>query len=245
MQQSIAESSFDAWIKYYRRDENTPNAVVSYYAKGSLVALALDLTLRSDGQSSLDDLMRSLWRRYGQTGVGVPEDGVLELVNELAGRDLSEFFARYVDGVEDPPLPELLARFGVASHLRAAVHDRDRGGRPADGVAPQCALGARVTIDQTLQHVVPGSGASRAGLSAGDALIAIDGIKASAESLAYILRRREPGDTLTVHAFRRDELLSFAVTLDAAPLDTAVLRLDPAAGTDCANRRTAWLGSAE
>ncbi|HEY5308192.1 MAG TPA: PDZ domain-containing protein, partial [Casimicrobiaceae bacterium] len=135
--------------------------------------------------------------------------------------------------------------FGVALHLRAAVHDRDRGGRPADGVAPQCALGARVTNDHTLQHVVPGSAASRAGLSAGDALIAIDGIKASAESLAYILKRREPGDTVTVHAFRRDELLPFAVTLDAAPLDTAVLRLNPAAGADSANRRTAWLGSAE
>jgi predicted metalloprotease with PDZ domain len=72
--QSLADSSFDAWIKFYRRDENTPNAVVSYYAKGALVALALDLTLRNAG-ASLDDLMRVLWQRYGETGTGVPEEG--------------------------------------------------------------------------------------------------------------------------------------------------------------------------
>ena len=130
-------------------------------------------------------------------------------------------------------------------HLRAAVHDRDRGGRLADAAAPRCALGARAANDQTLQHVVPGGAASRAGLSAGDALIAIDGIKASAELLASILKRREPGDTVTVHAFRRDEFMSFAVTLDPAPLDTAVLFVDPAAGTECASRRALWLGSNE
>jgi predicted metalloprotease with PDZ domain len=245
LMQSVAESSFDAWIKYYRRDENTPNSVVSYYAKGSLVALALDLILRSNGRSTLDDLMRSLWRRYGQTGVGVPEDGILQHANELAGRDLSEFFARYVDGTEDLPLTDLLAPFGVALHMRAALHDRDRGGRLADGDAPRCALGARVATDQSLQHVVPGGAAGRAGLSAGDALIAIDGIKATTEALASILKRREPGDTLTLHAFRRDEFMSFAVTLDPAPLDTAVLLLDPAAGTECASRRALWLGSTE
>ncbi len=77
LNQSLAESSFDAWSKFYRPDENTPNAVVSYYAKGALVALALDLTLRAGtagkrgGHVSLDDVMRALWQRYGQTGVGV------------------------------------------------------------------------------------------------------------------------------------------------------------------------------
>src|SRR5262249_14312610 len=73
--QTIAESSFDAWIKYYRQDENTPNAVISYYVKGSLVALALDLTLRQR-HASLDTLMQMLWRRFGQTGNGVPEDAI-------------------------------------------------------------------------------------------------------------------------------------------------------------------------
>jgi len=97
--QSIADSSFDAWIKFYRKGENTPNAVVSYYAKGSLVALGLDLVLRDRG-SSLDAVMRALWRRYGQTGTGVPEDGVGRIATELAGPDIAEFFARCVHGTE-------------------------------------------------------------------------------------------------------------------------------------------------
>ena len=105
--QSVADSSFDAWIKYYRHDENTPNAVVSYYAKGALVGLALDLLLRREG-ASLDDVMRALWQRYGRTGVGVPEDGIARIASEIAGRDLADFFARHVDGLEDPPLADLL-----------------------------------------------------------------------------------------------------------------------------------------
>src|SRR4029453_5133254 len=86
LKQSVADSSFDAWIKYYRQDENTPNSVVSYYQKGSLVALALDLTLRRH-RASLDAVMRALWERYGQTAIGVPEDGFVRLINELADRD--------------------------------------------------------------------------------------------------------------------------------------------------------------
>src|SRR6185312_5798088 len=105
--QSVADASFDAWIKFYRPDENSPNAGVSYYAKGAIVALALDLTLRRHGRS-LDDLMRALWTRHGATGVGVDEDAIEALASSLAGHDLRDFFARYVDGTEDPPLAALL-----------------------------------------------------------------------------------------------------------------------------------------
>lgn len=85
LRQSVADSSFDAWIKFYRQDENSPNAIVSYYAKGALVALALDLTLRRTGRGSLDDVMRTLWARHGQTGLGVPEGGVEAVAAEIAG----------------------------------------------------------------------------------------------------------------------------------------------------------------
>src|SRR4029078_1623079 len=96
--QSIGDSSFDAWIKFYRQDENSPNAIVSYYAKGSLVALALDLTLRSAGRTSLDSVMRTLWERHGRAGIGVPEGAIESIVGELAGEDMRTFFACYVDG---------------------------------------------------------------------------------------------------------------------------------------------------
>jgi predicted metalloprotease with PDZ domain len=243
--QSVAESSFDAWIKFYRQDENAPNAIVSYYAKGSLVALALDLILRLGGRASLDDVMRALWVRHGQTGHGVPEDGIPALVSELAGRDLSDFFARHVFGTEDPPLTECLAEFGVTLKARAAAGTKDRGGLPAAEKLPRCTLGARCGDDLRIIHVLRSGPASRAGLSAGDAIVAIDGLKVSTAGLAAILQRANAGDVVHIHAFRRDELMSFAVTLDAAPADTTYLALDPAATPSQVTRRTAWLGSAQ
>lgn len=240
--QSVAESSFDAWIKYYRQDENTPNAVVSYYAKGSLVGCALDLTLRLAG-SSLDALMRALWERYGRPGVGVPEDGIARLASELAGHDLSDFFARYVEGTDDVPLAELLAQFGVTLHLRATANASDRGGKPASGPAPACTLGARMGSDHKLAVVLRDGPAGRAGLSAHDTLVAIDGLRATPEHVANVLARRTPGETIEVHSFRRDELMRFAVTLAAPPQDTCYCTLDAEPAPAVAARRQGWLGS--
>jgi predicted metalloprotease with PDZ domain len=245
--QSVAESSFDAWIKYYRQDENTPNAMVSYYAKGALVGLALDLELRRAG-ASLDDVMRALWQRHGRPGVGVPEDAIARIAGEIAGRDLADFFACYVEGTEDPPLADLLDSFGVTMRLRAAEGPRDRGGTPAkarDDAPPRVALGAKPAVsgEARLLHVFRDGPAARAGLSGGDVIVAIDGLRASSEALEPLLARHAPGDRVTVHAFRRDELLSFDVTLDAAPDDTCHLALAADAAPGVLERRAAWLGA--
>ena len=119
--QTVAESSWDAWIKYYRQDENAPNAIVSYYGKGSLVALCADLLIRSrtGGRRSLDDVMRALWRRYGRPGIGVPEDGVERLAEEVTGVRLRTFFDR-----------------ALRSHRRAAARAPARDGRDRDGGPP-------------------------------------------------------------------------------------------------------------
>jgi len=242
--QSLTESSFDAWIKYYRPDENTPNAVVSYYQKGSLVALALDLTLRASCRRSLDDVMRALWQSYGRGGIGVPENGIAAVTSEVAGRDMSDFFRRYVDGTDDPPFADLFAPFGIDVGLRAAVGPKDRGGK--DEAHPiRSSFGARVGPDMKLHAVAPGSAASCAGLSAGDVLVAIDGIKASPELLAGILHRADPGTAVAVHAFRRDELLHCQVALAAAPLDTAFLKRAGAPTAEALARCREWLGVAE
>ncbi|MCC6196734.1 MAG: M61 family metallopeptidase [Burkholderiales bacterium] len=257
--QSIADSSFDAWIKYYRQDENSPNSVVSYYAKGSLVGCALDLLLRREGRSllgrtspearsaegspvSLDDLMRALWQRYGRQGVGVPEDGIPALASELAGRDLTDFFARFVEGTEDPPLAELLADFGITFHLRPAAGASDRGGKPASGTAPKSAFGFRLGTEQRLAAVYRDGPAARAGLSANDILVAVAGLKATPERVASVLARYAPGERVEVHAFRRDELMTFTVTLGTAPADTCYLTLDPTPSPEALQRRNAWLG---
>ena len=239
--QSVADSSFDAWIKFYRPDENTPNSVVSYYAKGSLVGCALDLELRRDGRTTLDELMRVLWQRYGRTDVGVPEDGIPRLASELAGRDLSEFFARYVEGTEDPPLASLLADFGIALHVRPTSSAKDRGGKPAGSTVPRCTLGVRMGSEQKVATVFKDGPAAKAGLSGNDTLVAIAGLKATPERIATMLSRCAPGETIEIHAFRRDELMPFKVTLAAAPSDTCYLTLDSAPPADVEARRNAWL----
>jgi predicted metalloprotease with PDZ domain len=246
--QSLAEASFDAWIKFYRPDENSPNAAVSYYAKGALVALALDLQVRRDsgGERSLDDVMRRLWREYGQSGIGVPEDGVERIAAEVAGRPLEDFFERYVRGTEDPPLCELLARVGVDFRLRAAESQDDKGGRPASRPEwqPRAVLGVKSESAEggvRLVHVFPEGGARRAGLSAGDLVVALDGIRLSQGNLDRVLGGYAPGSTVRVHAFRRDELIEVALTLTQAPHDTCVLSVIEDVDDHTRARREAWL----
>jgi predicted metalloprotease with PDZ domain len=98
--QSVAESSFDAWTKFYKQDANAGNAIVSYYTKGSLIALALDLKLRTEteGRVSLDDVMRACWEKWGETGEGMPEHGLEEASAEVSGLDLGAFFDAAVRG---------------------------------------------------------------------------------------------------------------------------------------------------
>lgn len=230
--QTLAESSFDAWSKFYRPDENTPNAVVSYYAKGALVALALDLTLRDKtaGRVSLDDVMAVLWARHGQTGIGIDEPTVRQIAEELSGLNLKRFFASAVDGTDDLPLKRLLARFGVM--LTWAP----------EKAAQRSSLGVKTASEGRevrLATVYDGGAAQAAGLAAGDLLLAIDGLRVTPESLETLLTRRAPGATINVHVFRRDELMAFTLRLDAPAADNARL-----ACTDRhAHQRRAWLGA--
>lgn len=225
LKQSVADASFDAWIKYYRQDENAPNAIVSYYTKGALVALALDLTLRSKsrGTVTLDDVMRKLWSDHGQTGLGVPEDGIRRAAEAVSGLKLKRFFDDATDGTEDLPLDKLLRTVGLDLEFQAA------GSAPVLG-AKTAVEGECVRITQVLDH----GAAQRAGLSAGDVLVAIDTLRVSPSSLDSLLKRRQAGDEVKVHAFRRDELMKFRVRLDAPPADQA--RIAPAARASAAAR---------
>jgi len=213
LKQSVAESSYDAWTRYYRQDENSPNALVSYYTKGSLIALGLDITLRqaTEGARSLDDVMRLLWTRYGRDfyqgkPIGLPEDGLPALIEEATGVDVSAFIARYAEGREDVPVRELLSTQGIAT-------------RPA---APVTAAGLDVRVraqgsDAVLATVFEGGAAHQGGLSAQDVLVALDGLRiAGPAALDALLARYRPGATVTIHAFRGDELRAFTVRLGAA-----------------------------
>jgi predicted metalloprotease with PDZ domain len=249
LKQTLAEASFDAWIKYYRQDENSPNSQVSYYLKGSLVALCLDLMIRSRtrGRKSLDHVMQALWEHHGKSGIGVPEDGWERLAEEVSGVRLRAFFERSLRSHEELPVRQLLAEMGIELHLRPAESAADRGGRPsgrsASALADQVTLGARTADDALgvkLTHVLDGGAAQLAGLSAGDVIAAIDGLRATARTLERRLEKFRPGTRVRVHAFRRDELIETDAVLKGRAHDTCYLHLK---GNDAATRRRrqAWL----
>ncbi|AZY50550.1 peptidase M61 [Bordetella avium] len=211
--QSVADSSFDAWTRYYKQDENSANALVSYYTKGSLVALGLDLLIRQDsgGSHSLDDVMRLLWQRYGRDfyrgrAQGLGEEEFPELVREATGVDVRRFVRRYAYGTADLPLADLLAPQGISTEWKTA------------SPLPSLDVRTRKQGDSlVLATVFEGGAAHRAGLSAGDVLLAIDGLKVEAQAgLDVLLSQYRPGDRVQVHVFRRDELRSYLVRL-AAP----------------------------
>lgn len=248
--QSVAESSFDAWTKFYRQDENAPNAIVSYYTKGSLIALALDLTIRleSNGSKSLDDLMQLLWRDYGKQNKGVPEGEIERLATQVSGFDLTDFFQKYLHGTEDPPLAELLESVGVDFILRPAESNSDLGGKKSsltnDELVARADLGIK-TVNEAgnlkLANVFEGGAAMQAGLAAGDTLVALDGLKITASKHEKLLQQYKSGEKVEVHAFRRDELMVFAVKLQGPPMDTIELHLMQDIDQETGARRKSWL----
>lgn len=241
--QTVTESSFDAWTRFYKQDENAPNAIVSYYAKGALVALALDLTLRdlTGERHSLDDLMRLLWDRYGRTGQGVPERGIQPLAEELAGQSMAAFFDLALYDTAELPLAPLLAKRGIRLAWRQPSGHGDQGGRPPSSSTPPPHLGIRVADDPLGARIAVAyeqGSAVQAGLAAGDVIVALDGLRTDARRLDDMLAVYRLGETVEVHAFRRDELMRFRVTLTPAEASTAWLEID-AAGLTEAGRR--WL----
>jgi predicted metalloprotease with PDZ domain len=248
LKQSVSESSFDAWTKFYKQDENGPNAIVSYYTKGSLVALALDLMLRSQsgGARSLDDVMRTLWQRHGKPHQGISPERMEALISEVAGSDLGDFFDRALRGTGDLPLADLFALAGVEYRLRTAASNSDKGGKAGkENGEPPLALGVRYGSDPLgakLLNVFDGGAAQEAGLSAGDVVVAVDGLRATQENIEKLLAWHRDKESVRLHAFRRDELMEFAVPIKQAPCDTCYLVLkEDADGTQIAIRQ-GWLG---
>ena len=158
--QSVAESSFDAWVKYYRQDENTPNATVSYYTKGALVALCLDLTLRAEGTTDLDEVMRSLFKRC--KGGPMSEADLLDVLQLLAGRSLAPELAQWVHSTDTLPLQPLLERHGVAVHADPSHMAQRLGLRVAE------------TGNIVVKTVLRGGAAEKAGFCAGDEWLGVE-----------------------------------------------------------------------
>ncbi len=239
LKQSLAESSFDAWIKYYKADENAPNAVVSYYQKGALVAAGLDLMIRSQtaGRRSLDDVMRLLWRQCKKAGAryaGIVEDDVAPAILAATGVDVGRTLRAWTRDTRDPDLAELLPLFGVQV---------ERG--PALDSPHFAMLGCRIATspDARISQVFDDGPAQAAGLSAGDQLVAFDGLRVAGNRVDALLARYQPGDTIEALAFRRDELLRFSVRLSRRPAGKWKLTRNSKASATALRLRRGWLGT--
>ncbi|MCZ8293704.1 MAG: peptidase M61 [Hylemonella sp.] len=159
--QSVAQASFDAWVKYYRVDENTPNATVSYYGKGALVALCLDLTLRAEGPHTLDDVMRALWLRCKAGPMA--ESDLLAVLQDLSGRSWSRELKRWVHGTAELPLRELLEQHGVTIHEEPAQLAQRLGLRVSES-------GGSIQVKTVLR----GGTGEQAGFAAGDEWLGVE-----------------------------------------------------------------------
>ena len=248
--QSVAESSFDTWTKFYKQDANAANAIISYYAKGALIALSLDLKLRSetDGAVSLDDVMKAAWQRWGESGIGMPEDGFEQLCAELSGLDLEGFFDAMVRGTGELPLEALLKTHGIEYHLRRSAGGKDKGGKvQAEEELPRVWLGAVLGNREgtsVFGAVHNGGPAEQAGISPGDELVALDGLRTSFEGCEARTRRYHPGDKSDITVFRGDELLTLKLKWAEAPADTCYLLSDDEADSVTTSRRDLWLAQA-
>ncbi|WP_168398754.1 M61 family metallopeptidase [Acinetobacter indicus] len=213
--QTVAESSFDAWVKFYRQDENSNHAGTSYYNKGCLVALCLDLGLRLRG-SSLDALMRKLYDN-AQQGIQVHERTIYELCQELTGDSWAEQINHLINTTEELPLDQLFPEFGLSYSLK---NDKrlPLGLKLAD--KPEGVL---------VQAARRDGQAAQAGLSAHDVIIAIDGLKASSKLIEQYAKQ---SGSFTVHAFRRDELMQFEVNAAGSELTEVELKVEDQAKLD-------------
>jgi predicted metalloprotease with PDZ domain len=233
--QSLEASSFDAWIKLYKPDESNLNTTVSYYLKGGLSMLALDLQIRrrTDGARSMDDVLRTLWHKFGAKGEPHPDD-LQPVFEEATGLSLGDVFDREIRGTEDPALAEELRHVGL--ELRTSSDPAQTAdGATALWLGATCS-GNKVTgvFDQRPAHV--------AGLSPGDEIIALDGFRTTSEAdIRSLAGARRAGDTVAVTVFRRHRLLELSVVLAPAPPTRYEIAGVAEAGPAAA-RFQAWLG---
>lgn len=235
LRQSLEHASLSAWTRLYKADDNTPNVGISYYTKGALLGWMLDAELRrrSGDRLSLDDLMRALWREYGQSGRGIDEEGLEDWLEAQAGVALGDIFALALRGTAELPVEEVAASLGLRLEWQAQGEAPWLGAEVRPGAHGEALLGV----------VYAAAAAERAGLAPRDVLLAIDGLRVDAAGLEGLLGRLRPGQAVRVHAFRRDELIETMLELDPPPRTRASLCPDAQAGEEEAKRRRQWLGA--
>lgn len=221
--QSLEDSSFDAWTKFYKQDENAVNAIASYYAKGALVALCLDAALTAKGRN-LPELMQQLWLKHLTTGT--PPGAIAEQLVEWQLPELATQLNHWVQEAEPIPLADYIPALGLTLNWRQPTSPDDLNGTTeSEG---NVWLGAQYQSSEhsiKLTAVYHKGPAHQAGLMVGDELLALDGYRLTTSSLPELLKRLPVQQPLTLQLFRRDRLLERHITLSAPPATVAQLRM--------------------
>lgn len=244
--QSAGTASFEAWIRFYRPDENSPNVSISYYTKGAVLAFLLDAKLRqaTGGARSLDDVMRAAYRQYAGDH-GYTPDQFRAVAEQAAGTSLQAFWDSAVEGVGELDYAEALGAFGLR-FARAVPPNADPAGADptkAD-VPPKAFLGLVTHTDNgrlLVTQVHRGTPAHDAGLNVDDEIVAIDDFRVPADQLTVRLEQYRPGDVVGVLVAKREQLQRIRVTLGVEPVKQWRLEVDPGAGEAQKKLRAAWL----
>ncbi|MBK7034559.1 MAG: M61 family metallopeptidase [Ignavibacteria bacterium] len=202
---SLEESSFDAWIKFYRPDENAVNNQISYYDKGEIVNMMLDMSIRSasGGTKSLDDVMRYLWAEFFKKNRNFAPEDYQKVSEMMAGKSLDDFFAKYVRGREDIDYDSIVNPFGL--QMKVTTPNANRAYIGADTVEENGRLNIRTVPANTPAY--------EQGLNTGDQIVAIDGYRASTAFLTSYLNEKKPNDKVKLSIFRFDKLSEMTFTL--------------------------------
>jgi len=252
--QPLEEASFDAWIKYYRRDENSVNSAVSYYTKGEVVAFLLDARIRhaSAGQRSLDDVLRLAWRRYsGERGFARQE--LRATIEEAAGVDLDSWLRSALETTAELDYDEALSWYGLRFVESDDDSDEDRGkegksGKDAGDEEPSGWLGLDTEVQAGRLVVIQvrrGTPGHEAGVNVGDEILALGDYRVPPDGWKERLESYRPGQKETLLVARRERLTRLPVVFGEKPLLRWKLEVDPEATLEQRSHLEAWLRGAE
>jgi predicted metalloprotease with PDZ domain len=237
--QSAEESSFDSWIKYYRQDENSINSQVSYYDKGAMLGMLLDLEIRqrSSGRKSLDDVMRYLYTEFFKKGRNYTPADFQKATELMAGSSLEEFFARYVRSKDELDYNAALAAAGLKLDTGITTVD----GKPVERVF----FGADLEQHEDrlmVSRVYAGSPAYEQGLNTDDQIVALDNVRVTRDFFNARLAEKKPGDLINLTIFRFDDLSTLLIKLGGRTEGT--YRILPLANQTELQKQIyrAWLG---
>ena len=234
--QSVEEASFDAWIKYYRPDENSANVAVSYYTKGAVIGFLLDARIRAAtaGAKSLDDVMRVAFEQFSGDR-GFAPDEFRAVVEQVSGRSLASFWEGAVEGIAELEYDEMLATLGLRFRP-VPVPRTDQRQAAWLGMSTRDVDG-RLVVTQVRRETP----AFAAGLNVDDEILAMNGFRVRADQLAARLGQYQAGDVVALLVARRDELRTLEAVFGAEPPRQWRLELDPAATGAQQQQRDLWL----